>query len=360
MVFSDTEIEQVISTATQVVGQSRAAELEAAFVRVLKDLGQGIRELQASGKELTKRMTEAEAVKLTKDDEAEEAAEAEEDKPKKAKGHGKGWRERTSLSKLKGADHLPKFTGSREGFPKFGKKVVNFLHEEPKLRDIMRDVVRRYKEVVIDDRRIKELASEYDDEEVSVAAYSAQLYSLLIGITDDTPFDLVDGTNGNGFEAWRKLHSEYAPESPEDKREQVQHITHPPVRAKNYQEILHAQTEWEKAVTRYGEMLRDGEPLLSDDVLITGYMAILPDVVAESIRNMKEDLDSLDEIKRYVRRQVVKHAKGTHKAKPALHVGEGREGDHEASDRAKDDHEEQDWEEDCAAAMGKGSWGRSA
>lgn len=203
----------------------------------------------------------------------------DEEKGGGGKKHRK-WHERTTLAKIKGWEKLPTFAGKREEFVTFEKKTMNFFTDEPGLRGIVREVIRDHGEQEITEEVIRVIQNKHDDETISVKAYSEQLHTFLTQVTFDTAFDLVDGVNVGGedtnvLEAWRQLHQQYAPEIPEDKRNLVKKITHPEVRAKNYEDILQAQTIWERSVNRYTELAKQaGTTNLPEDVLITGYSSI--------------------------------------------------------------------------------------
>ena len=59
------------------------------------------------------------------------------------------------------------------------------------------------------------------------------------------------------------------------------------------------QAEWERAVIKYNET--EGTQKLSEDVLITAYTHMLPEKVAECLRNLDEEDDTLSDVKAYFR-----------------------------------------------------------
>ena len=110
--------------------------------------------------------------------------------------------------------------------------------------------------------------------------YSGQVHSVLMIFTTGTPHSLVDIPDDNGFEAWRKLHEEYANITPQGKRSLLGRVLNFR-KAKGYEDLLGMQAEWERAVIKYNET--EGTQRLSEDVLITAHMHILPEKVAESL-----------------------------------------------------------------------------
>ena len=74
-----------------------------------------------------------------------------------------------------------------------------------------------------------------------------------------------------------------------------------PDSVKNYTDIEDAQEQWEKVLKRYREV---SSKLLPEDVLIVGFMNILPDKIKDAIYELKEDLDTLEEVQEYVLRQI--------------------------------------------------------
>ena len=86
-------------------------------------------------------------------------------------------------------------------------------------------------------------------------------------------------------------------------------------------------------------------------MLITGYSSILPERVAEAINNLSEDLNTLTEVKKYVRRQVLKHTKVKADGKAVLEME--REGEEEKS---TEENEEEGWGNDEVGSMVKGGW----
>ena len=79
-------------------------------------------------------------------------------------------------------------------------------------------------------------------------------------------------------------------------------------KAKGYGDVLAVQEEWEAVYFKYPEVVPEGLP---QDVPITSYIRFLPEKISESLRNLNEDFDTLEEVKDYVRRQVNAHRPAT-------------------------------------------------
>ena len=120
-------------------------------------------------------------------------------------------------------------------------------------------------------------------------------------------------SDDNGFEAWRKLHEEYANITPQGKRSLLGRVLSFR-KAKGYEDFLGVQAEWERVVIKYNET--EGTQRLSEAVLITAYMHILPEKIAESLRNLDKEYDTLSYVKAYVRKQVNAHVNPVLEAKP--------------------------------------------
>ncbi len=225
----------------------------------------------------------------------------------KEPGKSIGADKRVPWSRIRGADKLPHFKGVREEFEAWSTKVMTFLADEPGLRPMLLKVKRLTEKVSDKDWEevLKDLqAKGIDMNMTDIEWFSEQLYSFLIGITHGTPYAMVKNLENEGWEAWRQLHEEYAGVTPLGKRQILKQLmSHR--RAKGYEDVLAVQAEWEAIYLRYKEVA--GE--LPEDVKITAYMNILPEKIAESTRNLDTEMDKLEKVKEYVRKQVNAHRK---------------------------------------------------
>ena len=210
---------------------------------------------------------------------------------------------RTPLSRINGFKTIPNFTGKREDFAEWSTKVLTFLSDEKGLRALMKNAAKQAEP--INDAYIIGEQNRYPREETNVSWYSQQLHTALTMITTGTSYSVVLNTDGNGLEAWRKLHTLYAAVTPQGKREMLDKVMNYP-KAKGYGDVLAVQEEWEAVYLKYREVVPEGLP---QDVLITSYIRLLPGKISESLRNLNED--TLEEVKDYVRRQVNAHRPAT-------------------------------------------------
>ena len=219
---------------------------------------------------------------------------------------GKRLSRRTPLHKQRGVDRITTYDGDKAEFSIYAKAVMIHVADEPGLRDALK--------FIVTNAAIKNKEIEKDFEEVLLTStgedfvskltnadvLSQELHSLLMMTMKGTPNNLVDATDGNGFEAWRVLHSEYSHVTAHGKRQLLTKIIHPE-RVQKYEDILKAQADWEAVYQKYKDL---AEKELDEDVLITGYMSMLPKEVERAIYNLDKHLETLKLVKEYVRKQV--------------------------------------------------------
>ena len=210
---------------------------------------------------------------------------------------------RTPLSRIKGFEKLPSFGGKEAEFETWADKVTTFFSDEKGLRHSLKAAAKE--PGTIDERFLEELADEVDDDNIDVGWYSQQFANALTLLTTGTPYSIIKNSDGNGFDAWRRLHGLYAAMTPQGKRAILDQLMHYR-RAKSYDDVLAVQEEWDALLQRYKEVATEPVP---QDVLITGYTNILPEKLAEAMRGLNEDLSTLTEVKAYVLRQVKAHRK---------------------------------------------------
>ena len=246
---------------------------------------------------------------------------------------------RHPLTKARGIEKVPNFSGSKAEFIDWTKRVEIFIGDTPELKKMLKDIKTEYRNGKVDDDVLSELQRRHGKKEGDVEWYSGQVHSVLMMITTGTPHSLVDICDDNGFEAWRKLHEEYANITPQGKRSLLGRVLNFK-KAKGYEDLLAVQAEWERAVIKYSET--EGTQKLSEDVLITAYMHILPEKVAESLRNLDKEYDTLTAVKGYVRKQVNAHVNPVLEAKPVpMDIGA-------VDDQSCENH---DHDRDCSQAV---------
>ena len=197
---------------------------------------------------------------------AEEAAAAKMAQGKEAGG--------LPLSKQRGLERVPEFSGVYAEYHAFHKKALTFFSDSPGLREVIKEVEKSSK--VFDDKGyyVAELQKKYPS--INIKNISGEVHTVLVLVTAGTAASMVDAAEGNGLLAWRKLFIEYNDLNPTGKRQLLDSIMHPR-RAKTVDDIPAAQVEWEALVKRY----TDCGGVLGDDMLITGYLAALPQETAD-------------------------------------------------------------------------------
>ena len=109
------------------------------------------------------------------------------------------------------------------------------------------------------------------------------------------------------------------------------------------------QAEWERAVIKYEQV--EGADKLSKDMLVTTYMAILPDKVAEHLRVLDTEFDNIEDVKAYVRKQINAHASPIGEIEPVpmdmgnLNLETSDDSSANSKDDKKDDKEKHDHKE---------------
>ena len=198
------------------------------------------------------------------------------------------------LTKARGIEKVPSFSGNKSEFIDWTKRVEIFFGDAPELRKILKDMKTEYRNEKVNDEILNKLQRQYWKQEGDVEWYSGQVHSVLMIFTTGTPHSLVDISDDNGFEAWRQLHEEYANITPQGERSLLGRVLNFR-KAKGYEDLLGVQAEWERAVIKYNET--EGTQRLSEDVLITAYIHILPEQVAERLRNLEKEYDTLSDVK---------------------------------------------------------------
>lgn len=210
---------------------------------------------------------------------------------------------RTPLAKQRGVERLIIFGGDKGKFLEWSRKVMQFV-DEPGLRAILKriatDPVIRKKEV---DSLTRDALAEDGRLKMDMDDASDELYGLLVAITTDIPYSLVDGSQGDGWEAWRILHEEYHVITLDSKRKILSRVIQPK-QVNKYSEILKAQAEWEGFKANYEEMAKP----IEEELLITGYLGMLANKVQDAVHALEGEINNLRKLKEYVRKQVHAHS----------------------------------------------------
>jgi hypothetical protein len=224
------------------------------------------------------------------------------------------------LAKQRGIEKVPNFSGVRGEFLNWARRVEVFCADDMTLKELLKKI--KTSDEPIDQDLQDKLPAVLGITPEDVKWYKYQLHILLMTLTSGTPHSLVDTTpDENGFEAWRQLHLEFANTTAQGKRALLGRVLQHP-RAKGYEDLLAVQADWEKAVLKYKEATGD---TLNKDIMATAYINILPEKVAENMRTLKEELNTVDDLKQYVRKQVNAHVNPMSETKPVpMDIGEFR------------------------------------
>lgn len=246
------------------------------------------------------------------------------------------------LAKARGIDKVPTFSGIRGEFLNWARRVEVFCEDDMTLKELLKKI--KLSDVPIDQELQDQLPGHFKSTPEDIKWYKYQLHILLMTLTTDTPHSLVDTMPDEyGFEAWRQFHFEIASTTAQRKRALLGRVLQHP-KAKGYEDLLSVQAEWEKAVIKYKDATGD---VLNKEIFATAYINILPEKVAENMRTLKEELNTVDDLKLYVRKQVNAHVNPISETKPVpmdighVQVGQGTEPAKETQENCRGDHQHQ-------------------
>ena len=130
-----------------------------------------------------------------------------------------------------------------------------------------------------------------EDEIENIDDFVGKLYAYLVSFTTDAPDRIVRNSGeGNGLEAWRRLHSEYDPTS-SMRRVAILKQVQTPSRCERVEDLGPALERWLSEKRRY-EMFtdRNGRPCqASDDTLVAAMFRLMPKSLEESVMFANED-----------------------------------------------------------------------
>ena len=185
------------------------------------------------------------------------------------------------LTDPKGLGKPPHFTGTESEFAVWCRKTENYvLSVYPEAVELLRAAVEYMKEVDID-----ELKRDLDTPDEIIDEVNAQVYSALMALTSNEPFDIVLGAGaGNGLEAWRRLHRRYDPGTAGRSRGLLREILNPG--KSNVESLRHNVEKLEEKIRRYCER-RDaagGKMTLNEDIRMASLEALLPDDLEKHVQ----------------------------------------------------------------------------
>ena len=224
------------------------------------------------------------------------------------------------LAKQRGIEQLPKFNGTRTDFVNWSRRVEVFLGDDMDLKNILKALrttkinqTTEFNEIDFISLDITDMGPGKMKQEM-VDWYKYNLHAFLMTVTQGTAYSLVDMTDEDGFLARQRPHREYANITPQGKRSLLGKVLQHP-KAKGYEDVIAVQAECEKALIKYHQACGDGAKL-AEDIKTTAYLQILPEKIAENIRNLEGEEKSLSDIMKHVRKLVHTHVNPMAEQKP--------------------------------------------
>ena len=130
-----------------------------------------------------------------------------------------------------------------------------------------------------------------EDEIENIDDFVGKIYDYLVSLTTDAANRIVRNSGeGNGLEAWRRLHSEYDPTSSMRRVAILQQVQNPP-RCQRVEDLGTALEDWLSKKRQY-EMFtdRNGRPCqASDDSLVAAMLRLMPKNLEETVVFANED-----------------------------------------------------------------------
>ena len=130
-----------------------------------------------------------------------------------------------------------------------------------------------------------------DDQIEGIDDFVGKLHAYLVSYTTDAPNRIVrNAGEGNGLEAWRRLHGEYDPTSSMRRVAILQQVQNPP-RCQRVEDLGSAPEDWLSKKRQYAMFAdRYGRPCqASDDSLVAGMFRLMPKNLEETVMFTNED-----------------------------------------------------------------------
>jgi len=186
------------------------------------------------------------------------------------------------LTDPKGLGKPPRFTGEESQFATWCKKTENYiLSVYPEALELLRTAVESMKEIDVDEIK----ADANMPEDAVVDEVNMQMYSAMMALTSNEPFDIVLGAGvGNGLEAWRRLHRRYDPGTAGRSRGLLREILNPG--KSSIDALRHNIEKLEEKIRRYCER-RDAtgtKMTLNEDIRMASLEALLPDDLEKHVQ----------------------------------------------------------------------------
>ena len=90
---------------------------------------------------------------------------------------------RFPLTKARGIEKVPGFSGNKSEFIDWTKRVEIFLGDAPGLRNMLKEVKTEYRNEKVNDVVLSELQRKYGQQDDDIEWYSGQVHSVLIPMT---------------------------------------------------------------------------------------------------------------------------------------------------------------------------------
>ena len=230
----------------------------------------------------------------------------------KQKGHDSHKGHTPALTQIRGIDRVGKFDGSQpENFETWKERLISHTSSVLGMVGFLKwGMAQRWED--LDVEKIADYDCNIAEPGFDAPAMSNQLYSLLLDFTTDDALNIVTNAgNGerNGIRAWSKLGAWYNFVTSQGRRKLLSKIIQP-LRVHKLTEVLKATEDWDKLHNKYME---SAQKPLPNDILVVAYMALLPPEICKNINALNHDFDDLQELRSYVRRQVLS---GQHEEPP--------------------------------------------
>ena len=203
------------------------------------------------------------------------------------------------MIRQKGLDTVTVYEGKFEELDQWRSKLFGFLGEGEWFTELLKWGERQTEE--INEAMLQAYGTEKG---VPAVKWSKQFHAVLLAKTEKNAMSLVENVDdNNGVRAWQRLSEWYGKIHPQQRRRLLEMLLRPKTAkdTEGIEGIVVQQELWEKVLRKY---MRCTKKELPDDVLVVGYMAMLPPALYDKIISQKEEMTTLKEVQEYVNQQV--------------------------------------------------------
>lgn len=199
------------------------------------------------------------------------------------------------LTDPRGLGKPPAFSGMEADFTIWSRKTENYVVSVfPESRDLLHVAAESLVEVDVDT-----LKADPDlPDDAIIDEVNGQLYSCLMALTSDEPFDISVGAGlGCGLEAWRRLHKRYDPLTAGRSRGLLREVLAP--EKSTISTSRHNIEKLEEKMRRYCHR-RDGigaKLTLAEDIRVASLEATLPDELERHVHLNRARLTTYDKLR---------------------------------------------------------------